>query len=70
MDWVSNVQSDLAACLLALSSALNKAKRYQESLAAAEGAVQAFVALAADHPDYFRPVLGQAYNNWGWDWTV
>jgi tetratricopeptide (TPR) repeat protein len=63
-DWVSNVQSDLATCLLALSTALNKARRYLESLAAAEEAVQALSALASDYPDYFRPLLGQAYNNW------
>ena len=63
-DWVSNVHSDLATCLLALSTALNKVKRYRESLATVEEAVQAFIPLADDYPDYFRPLLGQAYNNW------
>jgi tetratricopeptide (TPR) repeat protein len=63
-DWVSHVHSDLATCLLALSTALNKAERYTESLCAAEEAVHTFDALAGEHPDYFRPLLGQAYNNW------
>ena len=61
--WIEDMRPDLAACLLAQSTVLNKLGQAAPSLKAAQEATDILYVLDQEYPDQFRPLLGQAYNN-------
>ena len=60
--WMEDVRPNLATCLVALSSALEKTEKHEEALAAATEAVSILLRLTDDFPE-FSPLLAQAQDN-------
>jgi tetratricopeptide (TPR) repeat protein len=60
--WIANVWPNLATCLIALSSVLDRTGRHEEALDTIAEAVSILSTLAAESAE-FNPLLAQAQNN-------